>query len=81
MEKLLDFQKLQNDDVRCCLGIKNPRDANLLDHRRTVQLLTCVKKGVDDNYLPHIWIEEATLRNQSRALRERVKTFIAELLE
>ena len=47
MEKLLDFQKLQNDDVRCCLGIKNPRDANvidlheqikfhLLDHRRTV---------------------------------------------
>ena len=74
-DKLSDLQKLQNDAVRCCLGIKKTRDAHvidlhkqlilhLLDHRRTVQLLTCVKKEVENNYLPHITIEEATLRNQ-----------------
>ena len=71
-----DLQKLQNDAVRCCLSIKNPRDAHvadlheqlqlhLIDHRRTVQLLTCVKKGVENNFLPHIGPEMAILRNQA----------------
>ena len=26
-----DLQKLQNDAVRCCLQIKQPRDANVTD--------------------------------------------------
>ena len=30
-EPFLDLQKLQNDAVRCCLGIKNPRDAHVID--------------------------------------------------
>ena len=30
-DKLSDLQKLQNDAVRCCLGIKNPRDAHVID--------------------------------------------------
>ena len=37
---------------------------HLLDHRRTAQLLTCVKKGVASNFLPHIKKEDAILRNQ-----------------
>ena len=37
---------------------------HLLDHRRTIQLLTCVKKGVADDFLPHIKMEDAILRNQ-----------------
>ena len=75
-EKLSDLQKLQNDAVRCCLSIKNPRDAHvidlheqlqlhLIDHRRTVQLLTCIKKGVENNFLPHTAPEIAILRNQA----------------
>ena len=75
-DKLSDLQKLQNDAVRCCLSIKNPRDAHvidlheqlqlhLIDHRRTVQLLTCIKKGVENNFLPHIAPEIAILRNQA----------------
>ena len=38
---------------------------HLLDHRRTVQLLTCIKKGVENNYLPHIKSDGAILRNQA----------------
>ena len=38
---------------------------HLLDHRRTVQLHTCIKKGVENNYLPHIKPDEAILRNQA----------------
>ena len=74
-EKLSDLQKLQNDAIRCCLRIKNPRDVHvtmheqlklhLLDHRRNVQLLTCIKKGVENNYLPHIKPDEAILWNQA----------------
>ena len=54
---LSDLQKLQKDAIRCYLKIKQTRDARvnglhtqlniyLLDHRRTVQPLTCVKKAV-----------------------------------
>ena len=75
-EKLFDLQKLQNDTLRCCLNIKNPRDAHvndlheqlnlhLLDHRRTVQLLTCVKEGIENDYLIYTRPEDAVLRNQS----------------
>ena len=75
-DKLSDLQKLQNDAVRCCLSIKNPRDAHvidlheqlqlhLIDHRRTVQLLTCIKNGVENNFLPHTAPEIAILRNQA----------------
>ena len=60
---LSDLQKLQNDAVRCCLKIKQPRDAHvadlheqlevhMLDHRRIVQLMTCVKKGVTMDSCP-----------------------------
>ena len=62
---LSDLQKLQNDAIRCCLEKKHPRDVHvndlyqrlnvhLLDHRRIVQLLTCVKKSVAKKFLPHI---------------------------
>ena len=72
---LSDLQKLQNDAIRCCLKIKQPRDAHvvdiherldvhLLEHRRIVQLLTCIKKGVTSDFLPHINIDDAVLRNQ-----------------
>ena len=72
---LSDLQKLQNDAIRCCLKIKQPRDVHVVDihehldvhmleHRRIVQLLTCVKKGVTSDFLPHIDIENAVLRNQ-----------------
>ena len=72
---LSDLQKLQNDAIRCCLKIKQPRDVHvadiherldvhILEHRRIVQLLTCVKKGVTTDFLPHIVIENAVLRNQ-----------------
>ena len=75
-DKLSDLQKLQNDAVRCCLSIKNPRDAyvadrheqlqlHLINHRRTVQSLTCVKMGVENNCLPHTAPEMAILRNQA----------------
>ena len=68
--------RLQNDAVRCCLGIKNQRDAHvvdlhtqlqlhLIDHLGIVQLLTCIKKGVENNFLPHIIPEMAILRNQA----------------
>ena len=30
-EKLSDLQKLQNDAVRCCLGITKNRDAHVTD--------------------------------------------------
>ena len=60
-DRLFDLQKLQNDAVRCCLNIKNPHDAHvndlheqlnlhLLDHRRTVQLLTCIRKSIANGY-------------------------------
>ena len=73
--RLSDLLKLQNDAIRCCLEIKIQRDAylnnlhvqlkiHLLDHRRTVQLLTCVKKAIENNSLPHINIENAYPRNQ-----------------
>ena len=72
---LSDLQKLQNDAIRCCLKIKQPRyvhvadiherlDVHMLEHRRIVQLLTCVKKGVTTGFLSHINIENAVLRNQ-----------------
>ena len=72
---LSDLQKLQNDAVRCCLKLKQPRDAHvadlhehlevhMLDHRRKVQLLTCVKKGVTTGFLSHTSIDNAVLRNQ-----------------
>ena len=72
---LSDLQKLQNNAIRCCLKIKQPRDVHvvdiherldvhLLEHRRIVQLLTCIKKGVTSDFLPHIDIENAVLRNQ-----------------
>ena len=59
---LSDLQKLQNDAIRCYLKIKQTRDAHvnglhaqlnihLLDHRRTVQPLTCVKKAVTNDIL------------------------------
>ena len=75
-DRLSDLQKLQNDAVRCCLNIKNPRDAHvndlherlhmhLLDHRRTIQLLTCIRKSIKNGYLDHIAPEDAVLRNQS----------------
>ena len=75
-DRLSDLQKLQNDAVRCCLNIKTPRDAHvidlherlnlhLLDHRRTVQLLTCIRKSITNGYLDHITPEDAVLRNQS----------------
>ena len=74
-DKLSDLQKF-NDAVRCCLGIENPQDAHvadlheqlqlyLIDHRRIVQLLTCVKKGVENICLPHIKPDMAILRNQA----------------
>ena len=74
-DTLFDLQKLQNDAIRCCLEIKQPRDAHvndlhqrlnvhLLDHRRIVQLLTCVRKSVANEFLPHIKTDEAVLRNQ-----------------
>ena len=37
---------------------------HLLDQRRTVQLLTCIRKSIENNYLPYIKPEEANLRNQ-----------------
>ena len=72
---LSDLQKLQNDAKRCCLEIKQPRDVHvndlhqrlnvhLLDHRRIVHLLTCVKMSVANKLLPHIKTDEAVLRNQ-----------------
>ena len=75
-ERLFDLQKLQNDAVRCCLNIKNPRDAHvidlherlnlhLLDHRRTVQLLTCIRKSIANAYLDHVKHDDPILRNQS----------------
>ena len=75
-DRLSDLQKLQNDAVRCCLNIKKKRDAHvndlherlhlhLLDHRRTVQLLTCIRKSITNGYLDHITPEDAVLRNQS----------------
>ena len=36
-DKLLDLQKLQNDAVRCCLSIKNPRDAHVIDLHEQLQ--------------------------------------------
>ena len=79
-DKLYDLQKLQNDALRCCLNIKNPRDVHvndmheqlnlhLLDHRRTVQLLTCVRKCIDNNYLPYVKPEDVILRNQSLKIK------------
>ena len=70
-DRLFDLQKIQNDAVRCCLNIKNPRDAHvndlheqlnlhLLDHRQTVQLLICIKKGIENGYLNHIKPVDAT---------------------
>ena len=72
---LSDLQKLQNDAIRCCLRIKPHRDAHvnglheqlsihLPDHRCVVQLITCVKKGLDSDFLPHVKIEDAILRKQ-----------------
>ena len=66
---------MQNDAIRCCLEIKQPRDAHvndlhqlldidLHDHRRIVQLLTCVRKSVASECLPYIRTDEAVLRNQ-----------------
>ena len=75
-ERLFDVQKLQNDAARCCLNIKNPRDAYVIDlherlnlhlphHRRTVQLLTCIRKSIANGYLDHVKPDDAILRNQS----------------
>ena len=36
----------------------------MLDHRRIVQLMTCVKNGVTTGFLSHISIDNAVLRNQ-----------------
>ena len=36
----------------------------MLEHRRIVQLLTCVKKGVTTGFLSHTNIQNAVLRNQ-----------------
>ena len=74
-KNLFDLQKLQNDAIRCCLEIKQPRDAHvnnlhqllnihLLDHRRIVQLLTCVRKSFANYFLPHIKTDEAVMLNQ-----------------
>ena len=79
-DKLHDLQKLQNDALRCCLNVKNPRDVHvndmhkqlnlhLLDHRRTVQLLTCVRKCIDNNYLPYVKPEDIILRNQNLKIK------------
>ena len=75
-DTLQDLQKLQNDALRCCLNVKNPRDVHihdmheqlnlhLLDHRRTVQLLSCIRKCINNNYLSYIKPEDVILRNQS----------------
>ena len=37
-DKLSDPQKLQNDAVRCCLEIKNPRDAHINDLHKQLNL-------------------------------------------
>ena len=71
---------LTKNAVSCCLNIKNPCDAHvndlhkqlnlhLLDHRWTVQLLTCIKKGIENGYFNHIKPVEAILRNQSLKVR------------
>ena len=36
----------------------------MLDHRRIVQLMTCVKKGVTTGFLSHISIDYAVIGNQ-----------------
>ena len=55
-----DLQKLQNKILRCCLNIVDPMDMNVLemhnivnvdmvDKRRTINLLTIVQNGVINN--------------------------------
>ena len=79
-DKLYDLQKLQNDALRCCLNVKKNCDVHvndiheqlnlhLLDHRRTVQLLTCVRKCIDNNYLPYVKPEDVVLWNQSLKIK------------
>ena len=71
-DKLYDLQKLQNDALRCCLNINDMHkqlNLHLLDHRRTVQLLTCVRKCIDNNYLPYVKPEDVILRNQSLEIK------------
>ena len=79
-KELDDLQIIQNNAIRCCLKVQDPRDIHLIemhdithisftDDRRLKQLLMCIWRNLSSNFLNYDNAEQQTRATQAPIMR------------